>query len=245
MVGIFVVVSTSLALLIVGILYAKPIQDAWQSSQSERMIAEARDMMENGQSVNAYLKAQEAYTKAPHSVEAMRFNADIFTKYRPETALYFGDLIKQKGAETLEDKMRRVRALKNLNRDKEATTELEKLLREEQTSVPLMVLAEEMWGQRQQNGALLSMMKIFCQKNPEDMNPGCVSPKCRFHPTSPPKSPVALRPLGNLPCGMTPLASRRSSFSTACQRSPRNMRLPTFSGSKLTPKAMTVTTSQS
>ncbi len=172
MIGIFLVVSVSITLLLVGILYAKPIQDAWQSSQAERMIADARYMMENGQSVNGYLKAQEAFHKAPHSVEAMRFNADIFTKFRPETALYFGKLIQEKGAENLEDKMRRVRALKNLNRDKEATAELEKLLRVEQTSVPLMVLAEEMWGQRQQNGALLSMMKDFCKKNPEDHESG-------------------------------------------------------------------------
>jgi tetratricopeptide (TPR) repeat protein len=169
-VALALIVSFCVTLLLVGILYAKPIQDSWQSSQAERMVKEARDMMENGQIANAVFKAQEAYSEAPHNVEAIRLNAEFFTLMKREHALFFSDKLKDLGAETLEDKMRRVKALKNLNREKDATKELERLLREEPPSPALTKLAEEVFGKKQQNTALLGIMRSYSEKNPEDMD---------------------------------------------------------------------------
>jgi uncharacterized protein HemY len=167
-VALALITSFCVSLLVAAILYAKPIQDSYQSSQAESMVREARDMMENGQVANAVFKAQEAYQKAPHSVEAIRLNSEFFTLMKREHALFFLDKLKDQGAETLEDKMRRVRALKNLSRDKDAEKELEKLLRQEPTSAPLAKLAEEIYGKKQNNTALLNIMRSFAEKNPND-----------------------------------------------------------------------------
>lgn len=168
--AIFLIVSFCVSLIIAGILYAKPIQDAWQTSRADSMIKEAEDLMQNGQIANGFWKAQEAFKKAPHSVDAIRYNAKIFETVRPETTLWMINQLKDKGAETLEDKMRRVRALMKLNRSKEATAELETLLRSEAPSEALMQLSEEIWGARQQNPTVLKMMEEFAQKNPDDLD---------------------------------------------------------------------------
>lgn len=162
------IVSLSVSLLIFGILYAKPIQDSWQSSQAETMVREARDLMQNGQYVNAVYKAQEAYTKAPHNAEAVRINAEFLTLLGKEHAIFFQDKLKEMGVETLEDKMLRVKILKKLHRDKEAVAELEKLLRTEPNSVPLAKLAEEILGKGPRHGALLGIMKDLAAKNAND-----------------------------------------------------------------------------
>jgi hypothetical protein len=67
-VAMALITSFCVSLLIAAYIYAKPIQDSFQSSQAESMVREARDMMENGQVANAVFKAQEAYQKAPHNV---------------------------------------------------------------------------------------------------------------------------------------------------------------------------------
>jgi len=167
-VALALITSFCVSLIIAAILYAKPIQDSWQSSRAEGMVREARDMMENGQIANAVFKAQEAYQKAPHNVEAIRLNSEFFTLMKREQSLYFLDKLREKGAETLEDKMRRVKALKNLNRDKDAEKELEQLLRQEPTSAALAKLAEEIYGKKQQNTALLNIMRGLADKNPDD-----------------------------------------------------------------------------
>lgn len=156
------------SIIIAAILYAKPIQDSWQSSQAEVMVREARDMMQNGQIANAVFKAQEAYQKAPHNVEAIRLNSEFFTLMKREQSLYFLDKLREQGAETHEDKIRRVKALKNLNRDKDAQKELDLLLRQESASPALAKLAEEIYGKKQQNTALLNIMKGLSDKNPND-----------------------------------------------------------------------------
>lgn len=167
--GLSLVVGTSITMIVLAVIYAKPIQDSWQTSRAESMIKESRDLMQNGQMANAFFKAQEAYQKAPHSVEAIRYNAEIFLHVRPETTIWMIDQLKDKGAETLEDKMRRVRALAKLNRSKEAEAEYQKLLREERASEALMKLGEDLWGTKQQNPAVLAMMKEVAAKNPDDI----------------------------------------------------------------------------
>ena len=169
-VGIFLIVSVSLSLIIAGILYAKPIQDSWQTSRSDSMIKEAEDLMENGQVANGFWKIQEAYKEAPHSENAIRTNAKWFLSVRPETTLWMLDLLRDKGVETREDKMLRVRALVKVNRSSEATAELEALLRTEPASEALLQLSEEIWGARQQNPAVLKMMEEFAAKNPDDLD---------------------------------------------------------------------------
>jgi tetratricopeptide (TPR) repeat protein len=164
----FVIVSLSTSLLILGIIYARPLKNSYKNMRAESMVKEARRMAENGQVVNAVMKAQEAYQKAPESTEAIRLNFEYFTQMKRDTALYFYDKLKEQDALTSTDEQLYVRCLLNLGRPKEASVALEKLMRNEQPGEALMKLAEEVWGQRDQNKQLRDVLKSYTETHPED-----------------------------------------------------------------------------
>ncbi|MBL9130839.1 MAG: hypothetical protein JNG86_06560 [Verrucomicrobiaceae bacterium] len=167
-VALFLIVSFSVSILIAAILYAKPIQDSWQSSRAQSMIREAEELMENGQATNAFWKAQEAYNKAPHNIDAIRYNAKIFVNVRPETTLWMQEQLEEKGAATTADKILRIRALWKLNRSKEAEAEMEALLKEDATNPELLKLAEELSGGKTPKPGMLRFMQEFVAQNPND-----------------------------------------------------------------------------
>jgi tetratricopeptide (TPR) repeat protein len=132
------------------------------------MVKEARRMAENGQMINAVMQAQEAYQKAPESIDAIRLNFEYFTLMKRDTALYFYDKLKERDALTSTDKQLHVRCLSNLGKPKEASKALEELMSVEQPSEALMKLAEDVWGQREQNKPLLNVLRNYSVKHPED-----------------------------------------------------------------------------
>lgn len=164
----FVIVSICTTLLILGIVYARPLKNSFKNMRAESMVKEARQMAENGQVVNAVMKAQEAYSKAPESEEAIRLNFEYFTLMKRETALYFYDKLKNLDVLTPGDEQLHVRCLLNLGKPKEASLALEQLMRVEQPSEALIQLAEEVWGQREQNKQLLNVLGKYAQSHPDD-----------------------------------------------------------------------------
>ncbi|MBE2286859.1 MAG: hypothetical protein IAE77_25605 [Prosthecobacter sp.] len=164
----FVIVSFCTALLLLGILYARPLKNAYKNMRAEGMVKEARQMAENGQVVNAVMKAQEAYQKAPESIDAIRLNFEYFTLMKRDTALFFYDKLKDLGVLTSTDEQLHVRCLMNLGRPKEASVALDKLMRSEQPSEALMKLAEDVWGQRDQNKQLRDVLKGYTEAHPDD-----------------------------------------------------------------------------
>ncbi len=163
-----VLASISITLIILGIIYARPLKDSYKNMRAGSMVKEARRMAENGQIVNAVMKAQEAYSKAPESVDAIRLNFEYFTLMKRDTALYFYDKLKNRGALTSSDEQMHVRTLLNLGRPKDASAALEKLMEVEQPSEALMKLAEEVWGKREQNKPLLNVLRAYSEKHPDD-----------------------------------------------------------------------------
>ncbi len=164
----FVIVSICTTLIILGVIYARPLKNSYKAMRADSMVKEARRLAENGQVVNAVMKAQEAYLKAPESVEAIRLNFEYFTLMKRDTALFFYDKLKELEALTPTDEQLHVRALMNLGKPKEASVALEQLMRVEQPSEALMKLAEEVWGQREQNKPLLNVLRAFHANNPDD-----------------------------------------------------------------------------
>lgn len=162
------IVSICTALIILGILYARPLKDSYKNMRAGSMVKEARRMAENGQIVNAVMKAQEAYQKAPESIDAIRLLFEYFTAMKRDTALYFYDKLREKEVLTPADEQLHVRALMNLGKPKEASQALEKLMRVEQPSEALMKLAEDVWGQREQNNALLNVLRSYTDSHPDD-----------------------------------------------------------------------------
>lgn len=163
-----VIVSICTALLILGIVYARPLKNSYKSMRAGGMVKEARQMAENGQYVNAVMKAQEAYQVAPESPEAIRLNFEYFTMLKRDTALYFYDKLKEADALTSADEQLYVRALMVLGKPKEASAALELLMRNQQPSEALMKLAEEVWGQREQNKPLLNVLRAYHEAHPDD-----------------------------------------------------------------------------
>lgn len=164
----FVILSICTTLIILGIVYARPIKNSIKNMRAERLVKEARRMAENGQMINAVMQAQEAYQKAPESLDAIRLNFEYFTLMKRDTALYFYDKLKERDALTSADKQMHVRCLINLGKPKDASKALEELMRVEQPSEALMKLAEDVWGQREQNKPLLNVLRNYTQTHPED-----------------------------------------------------------------------------
>ena len=163
-----VILSLCTTLLILGIVYARPLKNSYKNMRAESMVKEARQMAENGQVVNAVMKAQEAYSKAPESEEAIRLNYEYFTLMKRDTALYFYDKLKELDVLTPADEQLHVRCLLNLGKPKEASQALEQLMRVEQPSEALIKLAEEVWGQSQQNKQLLNVLRGYTLAHPDD-----------------------------------------------------------------------------
>ncbi len=163
-----VVVAIATTLLILGVVYARPLKDGYKNMRASSMVKEARRMAENGQYVNAVMKAQEAYQKAPESVEAIRLNFEYFTMLKRDTALYFYDKLKDAGELAPADEQLHVRALMALGKPKEASVALDQLMRSQQPSEALMKLAEEVWGQREHNKPLLNALRTYSQSHPDD-----------------------------------------------------------------------------
>lgn len=164
----FIIASICATLLILGVIYARPLKNSYKNMRAQSMVKEARNMMENGQGVNAVMKAQEAYTNAPESIDAIRLNFEYFTMMKRDTALYFYDKLKDRGDLTPLDEQLHVRCLMNLGRPKEASVALEKLMKVEQPSEALMKLAEEVWGKREQNKPLLNILSVYVKDHPDD-----------------------------------------------------------------------------
>ncbi|MFC5455558.1 hypothetical protein [Prosthecobacter fluviatilis] len=167
-VAALVIVIICLSLLALGIAYARPLKNSIKNMRAGSMVKEARQMMENGQGVNAVMKAQEAYTKAPESEEAIRLNFEYFTLLKRDTALFFYDKLKNLDVLTPADELLHVRCLMNLGKTKDASQALEQLMRVEQPSEALIKLAEEVWGDREQNKPLLKVLRNYTQEHPDD-----------------------------------------------------------------------------
>ncbi len=157
-----------LTIIVLGFIYARPLHDQYQGWQADRLVEESRQMAEDGQAVNAVMKAQQAVSIAPDNINAIRLNTEYLTLMKRTEALYFLDRLDQKGATTPKDKQTRVRALMNLNRSQEAAEILEDILEDTPADGALMKLAQDVWGDQQKNERLLKSLKAYAEKHPED-----------------------------------------------------------------------------
>ncbi|OYW76840.1 MAG: hypothetical protein B7Z37_06810, partial [Verrucomicrobia bacterium 12-59-8] len=167
-VATFVIISLCTSLLVLGVVFARPLRNSYKNMRANSMVKESRRMAENGLIVNSVKTAQEAYSIAPENEGAIRLNFEYFTLMKRDTALYFYDKLKHLDALTPADEQLHVRCLISLGKPKEASLALEQLMRVSQPSEALMKLAEEIWGQREQNKPLLNVLRIYHEKHPDD-----------------------------------------------------------------------------
>lgn len=157
------------AIMGAAIYYAKPMRGIYKDWRADRMVKESRSMAENGELVKAIFKAQEAVKFAPENISAIRLNSEYLTAMRRPEALYFLDRLEAKGVTQIADRQTRVKALVNLNRNKEASSLLEEVLTAAPNDSASMKLAEEVWGSSQKNAVLLKTLKGYAEKHPDDL----------------------------------------------------------------------------
>ncbi|MBB5031367.1 hypothetical protein [Prosthecobacter vanneervenii] len=193
-----VAITVCLALLAVGVLFARPMRKKYKDMRAQSMVKEARQMAENGQVVNAVMKAQEAYTNAPESEDAIRLNFEYFTMMKRDTALYFYDKLKNMGSLTPNDEQLHVKCLMNLGKPKDAALALDKIMREQKSSDSLMKLAEEVWGGSDQNKPLIAAMHSYTDSHPDDKEGALRLAKLQVTSTNPTESGQGMETLWKL-----------------------------------------------
>ncbi len=166
--GALIIVVFCAGLATVAILYARPIYNAAQNWHASRLVAQARALVESGNTYAAVLKAHKAYTIAPDSIAAVRLNAEFLTRMRRPEALYFWDKLASHEPLTEEDEKMRVRALWHADREKEAREQLENLIIKQTADEDILHLAQEVIGSRLLDEAMLAKLKDYVTQNGGD-----------------------------------------------------------------------------
>lgn len=167
-VAISSLIAICLGLIIAGFFYARPLHDKYQDWQAERLYEEARSLANDGQPILAFANLQKAVLISPDNINALRMNAEFLTLLKRPEALHFLDQLELRGVTQDSDRQMRVRALLNLQRPKEASELLEKLLNNEKPNDSMMRLAESVWGKSQKDDMLTKALKTYADKHPED-----------------------------------------------------------------------------
>lgn len=168
LVGISLITTTLVALCALTILYARPLYNAWQDWRAHQLVAESQSLLNEGEFLPAIMAAQEAYTLSPENLDAIRLNAEFFTRMKKNEALYFWDKLGHYGALTPKDEQNRIRALLNADRDKEARQTLDDWMARHPPQDDTIRLAQEVYGDGSFLGSLLSKLKTYTSTHPED-----------------------------------------------------------------------------
>jgi hypothetical protein len=154
--------------IVLGILYAKPIQDKYQDWQAEKLYEEALEHTNDKNYRAGWDKVQKAVQIAPDNINAIRLSAEYLTALKQPESLYFLDQLERRGATKDSDRVLRVRALMTLQRPKEASELLEDMLNNQVPTETLMKLAEHVWGKSEKDIMLTKAMTHYAERHPED-----------------------------------------------------------------------------
>ncbi|HCN28832.1 MAG TPA: hypothetical protein DIT64_08690 [Verrucomicrobiales bacterium] len=163
-----VVAALALGVAGLGFAYARPLKDTYKNWRTERLLAEARRLMDDKKYFNAITKVQQAVSLSPSNVNAVRLNSVFLTAMKRPEAIYFLDKLDQLGATTLDDRKTRVQAYMNLHRGRDASALMEELLAEHAPDEDLMRLAGLVWGESRNKEQLLKPLKTYAENHPED-----------------------------------------------------------------------------
>jgi tetratricopeptide (TPR) repeat protein len=154
--------------IVLGFLYAKPIQDEYQNWQAERLYVEALEHTNDKNYRAGWDKVQKAVQIAPDNINAIRLSAEYLTALKQPESIYFLDQLERHGATKEGDRVLRVRALMALQRPKEASEVLEEMLNKQMPTDTLMKLAEHVWGKSQKDAMLTKAMTNYAERHPDD-----------------------------------------------------------------------------
>lgn len=162
------IILVSFTLIVLGFIYAKPIQDSYQNWQAEKLYQEALEHTNDKNYRAGWDKIRRAVQIAPDNINAIRLSAEYLTALKQPESIYFLDQLERHGATKDSDRVLRVRALMTLQRPKEAGEVLEDMLNKQMPTDTLMKLAEHVWGKGQKDAMLTKAMTNYAKRHPED-----------------------------------------------------------------------------
>ncbi|MDB6138501.1 MAG: hypothetical protein JWO94_1573 [Verrucomicrobiaceae bacterium] len=171
LVAAWTLVGLCVAAMGLTLAYARPIYGQYKEWRSGKLVKQAREMRDTGDIVGAVVTAGKAVNLSPEFEPAVRLNAEILTMISQEQALYFWDKLTKMGVTGLDDEMGRVRALQRTHRNKEAAQLLESLLQQHPADTRLMMLGDDVWGQRS-NDVQMAVLTDYYTKHPDNREIG-------------------------------------------------------------------------
>jgi hypothetical protein len=162
-------------------LFGRPIKNSYDDWKATGLVEDAREALKAGDPTRAYIHAQEAYKRQPEHVDAIRLNAELFTRASRAEAVWFWGLLDKKGASTLDDQCGNVLALNRLGRTKEAAAALDELLLTNPSDARLIRVAVEILGQKEAQTRLIGALKTYTDKHQEDRESRLSMAKLQTH----------------------------------------------------------------
>lgn len=170
MIGRLTIVLACIGMIVIAIIYAKPVQDAWQRWRAEQLVKDATKALDAGDPVNAFILSQDALKMDFDYVPAIRLAASLLTGAGKNQAIFFWERLQNMGVSTLEDEIGYVRALMKLQRTKEAEDHLVDLIDQHPADASLIRVAEEVWGEGSAHARVLPKLKQYAASANADSN---------------------------------------------------------------------------
>jgi hypothetical protein len=165
--GIVTISCICFTLLGIGFFFAKPVQDFIQNIQADWLHDEAKKHLQEGELRAAFQKTQQAVLLAPENTNAVRLNAEILTAAHRTEAVYFLDKLDELGATEPNDRVTRVEAYINLQKNREAAELMQSLFKTQEPTEKLITLADKLWGKNQTCILALEPIRAYADRHPE------------------------------------------------------------------------------
>jgi hypothetical protein len=145
---------------------------AWHKSfktlRSNQMVENSIKMEKSEKLLEALLEANNAFAKDPENPNAIRQLARYATMMKRNEARFLWTKLREVQAMTDDDLQWEIQALSNLNEDKSASDQIEKLLRDSKPTQKLAELADVVMQKLGRKKQLLELLSSHVEKLPDD-----------------------------------------------------------------------------
>jgi len=162
------IVATILGLLVFTFSNARVWHKMIKTWQSNRMVEKSEKMEKAEKMIEAVHEAGNAYMKDPDNPKAVRALARYATMMKRNEARFLWDRLKDLGEMNDDDLQWKIQALSNLNEDKSANDEIQKILRESRPTRKIVDVADRVMLRLGRKADLIDLLKTYIEQQPDD-----------------------------------------------------------------------------